>query len=57
MPADWAITPQIEAEECVEPDGSFLPLVELGSIAEDVEPDLDRVAAPVPFTEFLGGRD
>lgn len=56
MPANRVIAPQVEAEEGVQPDGSFLPLIKFGGIAKDVEPDLDWAAASIPFTEFLGER-
>lgn len=55
MPANRVVAPQVEAEESVKPDGGFLPLVKLGSIAKDVEPDFNGAAASIPFTEFLGG--
>jgi len=53
VPARRVVAPQVEAQEAVEVQCRLLPLLELGGVAQDVEPDFDRAATVVPLEYFL----
>jgi hypothetical protein len=53
MAARRIVAPQVEAEQRVELQRGLLPLVELGRVAQRVEPEIYGAAPVVPLAEFL----